>query len=614
MWARFGWLVVPCLLLVTVEAKAQEPPPAACDKSWFKKDRDKTAIDPADLKAVCAADDEKFAEAMGRCAEDKERCIRVRADACKALTATRTDDLAKCYHAAGDPHFVVAPPAPAPPPPLPPADVSARAQAEGLAAAGAVSIIAQGVGDFLVQRAEQEVTLYAATELQKALCQEYGDAYFPKSCELLKQSDEDNEPVGLGVLRRAVVEDVQALPANVLVSVMGRLQDEDKKKACVLDVGYAFTKGVLTEGTVAPLLEPDPDNGGHLRLIRYRIRAKDRSTIAACDPTWEGLKNTSNDLVKVIGFFKNVTQTKGLKDAATIAPTLAKNVGFTPEQLALLNLWADLAEALNDVLQGPAPKEASARAIRAGVALLKELLPKKDGAAFDEAGAIAVAAVNADWIGVIGAVASAEHLGPVLLCRNSANPCVVDKKVRATLRLVGDVAVADSSEGVTAALERFAAPLGSWRRKYDGGWYLMANGYVGAKFAAEFVHDARPATTLAPVLAVGLELGGNVGSLARMGVFFQAVDLGNVSSVRLNEFSKDDPNLVHAEVAPDVTAAQLLAPGLFWTIAPWKAPFAVSVGADWVPELRTVSGDQKPAFHAGISLVVDTPITEIWHE
>jgi hypothetical protein len=485
-----------------------------------------------------------------------------------------------------------------------------------LAAAGAVSIIAQGVGDFLVQRAEQEVALYAATELQRALCKKYGEAYFPKSCKLLTESDDDGEPVGLGVLRRAIVDDVRLLPANALVGVMGRLKLNDKSKACMLDVGHAFATGVLQEGTVAPLLEPNSDENGHLRLHKYRIKTWDAATknwksFAECDDTWNTIREAAKDLRIVVPLFKDLTKDKGLTEATNSARNVGTSRNFTSRQLALLELWGDLAGALNDILQGPAPKEASARAIRAGIALLKALLPEANRVAFDEAGAIAIAAIHGDWLGVIGAVAAADALGPVLLCRKNAESCVLDTKARATLRLVGDIAAADSSAGVTAALERFAAPLGSWRRKYNDGWYFMANGYVGGKFAGEWVKDARPAMAMAPLLAVGLEAGRNVGTHARFGFFLQAVDLGNVSSVRLTEFKREDRNLLHVEVAPDVTAVQLLAPGLFFTVAPWKAPFALSLGADWVPELRTAGGERKSAFHAGVALVVDTPLLEI---
>jgi hypothetical protein len=548
-----------CVLLLgaaasvaSARASAQE----ACEVERFETPAGSLPINGPELDVICNEGATRYEAAVAKCGAPHEAaCVAARRRGCHGWTSTDLDTVAKCYRATESSQ------------PLP-----RQAQPLGAEAGpGAVGIIAQGAGDFLMSRAEQEVSLYAATELNKAVCKKYGASYFPKTCALLKEGEDETAPVGLGVLRRSVIEDVQALPKNVLSKVFSRLNDKQKLQACGLDVGYAFAIGLLDQRAVEPLFLPDPKSVGHLLLYRYATLEAE----APCDAFW-----------------KTVEQSAGR---------------------ATNGAWVDLNSALAALSTKADPKESRRRVVLASIAVLKQLSAHQSDVALDEAGAIAVAIADQDWIGLVAATAAAQTLGPILLCKQGEGACELDSKARATLRLVGDVAAADSSEGVSSALARFAAPLGSWRRKYEGA-SLMLQGYVGAKYGVEWVEgDVRSGQVLSPALAIGLEVGGPLWSHGRLGFFFQAVDIGNVSSVRLS--SEDDDNLARVEVAPDVTAAQLLAPGIFATFAPWKAPFAFSVGVDWVPALRTVVGaDQRAAWHLTGGIVVDTPILELVHD
>jgi hypothetical protein len=527
---------------------------------FFSQAPGAVSMSTAELGSVCGPGATAYDAAVQACPEpQRAKCLNARQEACKALTSTRLDTLAQCYRATDAKQL-----------PLP---TTGQAGAEALGA-GAVSIVAQGAADFLMTRAEQEVSLFAATELNKAICKQYGDAYFPKACTLLKEADETTLPIGLGVLRRAIIEDMRALPKHILLNVFNKLDPQQKNHACSLDVGYALGIGLWEQRELTVLFKPDPDptKNGHLLLHRYAVLSAEQP----CTTLWSKIETAAKQ-----------PQTAGS--------------------------WNTLYGAIAASSKAAPDPQKVGRVVRAAIAVLKQLSGNAADVALDEAGEIALAIVEEDWIGFVFAAASAKHLGPILLCKQKVATCTLDIKARASLRLIGDVASAQSSDGVASALERFAAPLGSWRRKYEG-LSLMLQGYVGARVAHEWIKgDVKSGWVLAPSLALGLEVAGPLWSHGRLGFFAQVVDVGNVSSVRFA--SEEDENLASVEVAPDITAVQLLAPGGYVTFAPWKAPFAISVGAEWIPELRSVvGGERKSAFHVGAALLVDTPILEIAHD
>jgi hypothetical protein len=273
----------------------------------------------------------------------------------------------------------------------------------------------------------------------------------------------------------------------------------------------------------------------------------------------------------------------------------------------------DVAAAIKALKRYPDSKPAREEVVRKAFALwgvwpLKASEESKElSSARDEMEELAVALAKEDWVGFVSAAASSNVLGAMILCRDPSRSCALDAKVRSSLTLAVEIADAKTSDDVKTALDKFSEPVGSWRRKFDYST-LTVNGYVGAKWALESVEDARLGQAVAPVLGLGLDLSTSIRGAARIGLFLQAIDIGNVANVRVAE--EDDPDLAKVDVAPDVDWSNLVAPGAYLLLAP-KAPFVVGLGGGWVPALRTTAAGPKATWYAGAMLSVDVPIVEL---
>jgi hypothetical protein len=458
-------------------------------------------------------------------------------------------------------------------------------------------LFAQGLGDFLAQRAEQEVSAYATVELFSRACTSELKQVLVKTCNLLDAQGGGSEPVGLGVLRRAITYDLENSPQSFLKAVVNRVKDPIQRNGlCMVDVGIALNAGLLKERELAPLLELQTATDLKLKLYSVLTPLNGATLTDACDTTWK-------DLTDAVTGAETSTDPSGIAGQILAIDDDLSALHTETATVKVHDLHADVATRIAALIE--AVVTASGRA--------------PNTAALDELAAIATAIWDKDWVGVVWATASSDTLGPILLCgemskedQEAKKGCRRDEKVRLVLSVVADIAQATTSDGVQAALNRVAAPIGTWRRKFDGFTFNL-NGYVGAKVAYEIVPGApTEGLALAPVLAVGLDFSNPIGPNQHWGLFLQAIDVGNVASVRLA--SKDSSSLTKVEATPDIEVAQLFAPGAYLTLAPLRAPFVIGLGGDFVPALRkTSNGRLHPAWHAGLFVAVDVPILEIAH-
>ncbi len=594
-------LVVLCALFVSLNAWAQ-PPPAQpqpqCINAFLEAKPGETTLSSAEVEAICNPVNESTLTALvGRaCPTVAADFHAARAKVCETfpqLGATPAYDLvARVYRASNPP--LPRPPAPTTPPE--PTDV----EEQGLTA----TMVAQGVGNFLTERAEQEVSAFATVELFSRLCASDVKSVMPRTCSLLAGQDNGANPVGLGLLKRTVVKDLEALPEHLLERALERvreardaLESSDPKDAatrkklertaedlCQVDAGVALARA-LRDGKKLDELFTKPAATGLRRLRQYAVL----SSAPEAAPIWAALEKAVNE-------------------------------GGAETTLALQSLY-QAVEALHT-----AKKQAELRARRitvaeSSVAWLALVDPAQDAAIkaeheklLDELASLTVAVWNRDWVEVVATSASADTLGPLLLCESDLGEegCKRDEKIRLLLSVAADIAAAESSADVQGALNRVVEPIGSWRRKFQDSFTFNLQGYVGGKYAYENIEGVAPSgTALAPVLAVGLELTFSLG-FGRLGVFGQVVDVGNVASVYFA--GEDDSGLTEVEATPDITWAQLFSPGGYLVFAPFKAPFVIGAGGDYVPVLRQTTGGPRSVWHLGGFLAVDVPILELAHE
>lgn len=182
------------------------------------------------------------------------------------------------------------------------------------------------------------------------------------------------------------------------------------------------------------------------------------------------------------------------------------------------------------------------------------------------------------------------------------------------LTLAATVAEAQSSEDVSKAFEAAADPVLSFRAKRtvakdERGGMFGLNAYVGFSGGAEhaFAAGANGGTTGYGGLTVpiGPEWSVPVAPGRSFSVFVPLIDLGTVASFRFT--NTDDA----VQQTPSVTFAQLIAPGLYLALGVTeKYPISVALGAQYVPNLRKATSDNRllNAMRLGGYVGVDVPL------
>jgi hypothetical protein len=187
--------------------------------------------------------------------------------------------------------------------------------------------------------------------------------------------------------------------------------------------------------------------------------------------------------------------------------------------------------------------------------------------------------------------------------------------------LVVDLAEAKSSEDVSAAISRAAAPIGSWKLKRQKS-LISVTALVGGAVGYErprtsgVEHDqAINGGVAAGVMApVGIEFSHPLCGWSA-GLLISVLDVGQVTWSRLAPEKKSSEE-AGTDAAPDANLAQVFSPGAYLVFGVGKTPFTFGAGASYAPALRgyvydvggTEVNKDLPVWRFGLFAAVDVTL------
>jgi|GEM_PF-3549177 len=624
-WALLLVIAITFARSASAQAPTTTPPPAPAACIDLAGATDLPELTDAEWGTLCNPSNVERWPAELVCQNEKQEFLKLRKELCAGANnpadAKKRNRLRDLYRMNGEPLAPAAGSATTPTTP-PAQDKTTVAQNEAAFAAGAASVVAQGVADFLVKRAEETTSQVASERVLASLCKGESSHLFPNLCALY---DKQTPRIGLGAMRSALIKDWDALPESAVLHLVAQpgAVEEHGELLCALDVAYAVQNGVRAEKKLEPLLRVE---AGDIRVRKYAITKSGpeedvKELQAKCDPMWKAIAEAAEALAgakeEVLASAPNLSA----PSVSLVARAVADRSFATSTEagIALIESFFEMVSEARLIESATGPDVHRDNAVRAAFAVLRQAYLLGSGAghdqrisdALEEIEELVVLGTNRDWSSFVVQVAESTTLAELFFCGKSTD-CKVDPKVRATLTLVADIAQADSSDGVATALDNFAAPVGTWKAKFDK-FSVALNGYVGIKPAYEITFDTpgqevSNGAVVNPVLSVGTEFSWPICSgRSRMGFYVQLIDIGNVASVRLSDDGSD--NLVVVETTPDVEFAQLFAPGLFYIASLGRSPFVLGVGGSFTPDLRTLEGGGTTGVaQFGGFLAVDIPI------
>ena len=181
----------------------------------------------------------------------------------------------------------------------------------------------------------------------------------------------------------------------------------------------------------------------------------------------------------------------------------------------------------------------------------------------------------------------------------SEDACVPDPfppAVRKYMPLIVDLLSAKSAQEVSGALEKYAEPIGAWKRKRASPFLASLTSFVGATGGLEKVTGAGGDTAAAAALfaPIGVDV-----SFHSWGFYFSVLDVGTLTATRFKDNKAEKPN---------ATFMQVLSPGMFLRWSPFQSPFVMGVGGSVVPGLRGPEGDRRISLRLQAFLAVDVTI------
>ncbi|MFY9822971.1 MAG: hypothetical protein WAM82_16435 [Thermoanaerobaculia bacterium] len=489
-----------------------------------------------------------------------------------------------------------------------------------------------GVTDFIVERAQQELVDYVVQDFSAKLCDPRApiasnstitvdiSMIFPRACEVLSETTKpDLRQLG-SAFEQALRQDLRDFPKVFL--------------------NAAITSGIFCKSSPAACKEP-----AQIALAVYQAVEASRNggnpvlslATATAAGNLPGCTNAGdrvcaiNFLGTVLGEFatqyktvkaldpQNADDVEALVDL--IATDVLKLVGKDPK---LQTFVADVAKFRQTVqaLVGPVHQIAADVSNLQGSGLTKQ---QKADLALDVVENLAnVWSIGLPDIEVGGQIVPAERAKLVKIAQDITNAWTAGEQgtydsliadlfslakdlninfpipasVQQYLPLITALATAQKPEDVTAALEKFALPVGSWRDKEDGQHLLNLNAFAGAIAGpTNATGGGSKAYRFAVFAPVGLDYNLN----KHWGVFLSMVDLGNLAEIRFHQDNGD------TEV-PDAHLRDVVSPGLWFRYSIHNTPLVAGFGAS----LRRQSGSAQTTngtfWQGGIFFSVDVPL------
>jgi len=176
------------------------------------------------------------------------------------------------------------------------------------------------------------------------------------------------------------------------------------------------------------------------------------------------------------------------------------------------------------------------------------------------------------------------------------------ESVQKYLPLITALTTAQKPEDVTAALEKYAEPVGSWRDKQTGRRSLTLNAFAGGVLGAtRSTGGGDSAGRLAVFLPVGLDFNFS----KNLGLFFSVIDLGNLAEVRFNQSNSDTS-------IPDVHLKEVVSPGLWLRYSVRNAPLALGAGGSLRRQIGSTQAPADTFWQFGAFIAVDVPLFSLF--
>lgn len=173
---------------------------------------------------------------------------------------------------------------------------------------------------------------------------------------------------------------------------------------------------------------------------------------------------------------------------------------------------------------------------------------------------------------------------------------------------LAEVANAKSSNEVATTLESAAAPVGSYKLKYQRPT-VSINAFVGGLGGTELmrtpaVGGANAETTRSPMIAGFAPVGIHAtlpfdpsesgGYSFHVGALVSVIDVGALTTARFTTEVNTSPDATQrTSASPNVGVGQIFSPGVYLTLGLFKTPLLIGGGASLGPGLRTVDTTTK---------------------
>lgn len=557
----------------------------------------------ADARALCGIDETQLRTWNGQAAALLER-ITWAERACEELVSSKQEMVDACDRARG----------PRPPPSKAtlqtfverkllsaepeidesPRDlgVSSSATSRLIPDGDLIETVATGLANFLVARAQQELQLYVVDKMRALVCTSTVTpnpaTLLPNTCAFLGDRNDYFAPSFGPAFVAAVLADVEGLP-KTLPKFFG-------------DLLPANEVGLLLRAHLALLSTLYDTQAPKVLVEEFRsavISAKCAPGETKCEAARAALRTTALLVTIVVD---RVPDDKAPSDetiqeirllAATVLgrPLTAEDRNHLRAAIAgVQRVRAAFVRLKTQQLDKQARVEIITSLVSDLVNVLNLLVSDEKLEIVDDVVKIARAALAGDH----GAVLT-RSLGLVrqLAPRGTAK---IPSQVVRILALGADLAKVEDADQAEAAIESFAAPVGSWRLKRESfGLYL--NGLVGFGAGGEMltsgqVSGGELSFQASFVGSVGLDASWPVGK-STLGAYVSIVDVGPLASLRTDgeqEAVNPDGQTEDADVtvggANDPLA--LLSPGVYFRWGICETPLVLAVGASYVPKARSL--------------------------
>lgn len=532
---------------------------------------------------------------------------------------------------------------------------------------GLESMLLDGLTIFAMNRARDELIAFATDTLTDTLCRRDEPAaaggqakdvpaqlyqLFPSVCELVNKAKSANAVVDIGrMFQSALVDDLHSLPLHTAEFLTKQVKPSSlftNISTCVLTLGDDVFKGVAQ----------------HRPPLGVLVKAAGKDLLAKkspCDQALDALGVTTKvNAVAAEGALELLNA--GLEDAASGGQTgkeklatylanpdalieeLRKRVLSTSssDNQTLMAAIEQLAPLVVTVYKSAAAlqsmdlahRDTALKAVVAdSLALLEALiqtalaLPAEQDRQVDEKRQ-AVAKVLVLLKGSTQMLRGNYAAGIAALVP-TMEALLPDKTFAALVKissLVVDLGAAKNGDEVATALNKVAAPVGSWRQRRQHR-VINLSAQFGVHGSLEWpLGSGPPGSTVGALqtgalfglhVPLGIDISTPLGSSCTLGLMAQIIDVGALATARLADVTGSGMSAGQASQQPKYGFLQVLAPGAEVFLGLGKTPLILAAHFAYIPQLRPalVSAgapeDNRSVLQLGISLAVDIPIVSL---